>query len=95
MSTDDIPDDSHPAYDIRSRPKRGVRVKALPKHVHREFKEFCDGLRAHAQSHLGTIYLAKSSSENYWVTCQIVYWKNALKYINTIEYLGTANAKRH
>jgi hypothetical protein len=94
MENDDEGREAEPLYDIRRNPRRGVRVKPLPKYVHDEFRQFCDGLRQHAQSHLSTVRLAKASAENQWVICQSVYWHNCLKYINTIEYLGTANARR-
>jgi hypothetical protein len=82
-----------PPYDIRKNPCRGVRVPPLPRHVHHDFRRFCDGLRAHAQSHLSTITLARSSHENAWTRGELAYWRSCLKYINTLEYLGTTNGK--
>lgn len=82
-----------PPRDVRKNPCRGVRIKPLPKHMHDDFRAFCDALRMHAQSHLSTIKLAEKDDINDWVICQSVYWRSCLKYINTIEYLGTINAK--
>lgn len=76
-------------YDARARPKRGVHVKGLPFHMLPEFRVFCSELRTHAQSHISTWRLAKREVDHDIVDKQLAYWRSALKYINTIEYLGT------
>jgi hypothetical protein len=85
--------DMNPNYDARRNPRRGVKVPPLPRHVHSEFRRFCDGLRTHAQSHLSTWTLAKSYGDDVMTRGQTAYWRAVLKYINYIEYLGTTNAR--
>lgn len=82
-----------PGYDPRKEPNRGVRVPPLPRHVHSEFRDFVDGLRSHAQSHLSTLTLARNSGLGEWSAPRERYWRSVLKYLNTVEYLGTANVR--
>lgn len=77
--------------DARSDPNRGVSITPLPKHMHPAFRQLCDDLRRHAQSHYSTWKYATHISDGSMVNANAIYWRCVLRYINTLEYLGTTN----
>jgi len=54
-----------------------------------EFARFVAELRGHAQSHYGTWRAALRYSDGRTVHANAIYWRSVLKYLNTLEYLGT------
>jgi len=75
--------------DQRRNPKRGVRVIPLPKVMHARFAVLCSQLRDHARSHRSTWALASRIYPTPAGDRQLSYWDAVIKYINTLEYLGT------
>lgn len=76
--------------DVRARPDRGVKVDPLPKFMHQRFSEFCQGMRALCNSHIGTYQHAlREGVDETYVRSQLIYWMSARKFINHIEYMGT------
>lgn len=71
---------------------RGVSLKPLPRHMHREFRRFCRDLTEHAFSHLSTVAFAHRLGHNEWADGQVAYWKHVIKYLSRMEYYGTANS---
>jgi len=69
--------------------ERGVRVSPLPKHMHRAFVSFIQDCRIHAQSHYGTWRQAIRYDSSSSVHANAIYWRSVIKYLNTLEYLGT------
>jgi hypothetical protein len=78
-------------YVNRRHSKPHVRVRPLPKYMHRTFQEFVAELRNHAASHYGTWRYAAARNPETSVQMNAIYWRSVLKYLNTLEYLGTHN----
>lgn len=92
MSDHNPPYDLTRPYDARSNPNRGVRVHPMPKMTHRRFKRFLRELDALCQSHEATWRLAmREQADPDTVRVNLLYWKAARRFLNTVEYLGTAN----
>lgn len=68
---------------------RGVRVSPLPAHMLPAFARFCRELQRHAQSHYSTWRTALTYSDDPTVHANAIYWRSVVRYLNTLEYLGT------
>ena len=75
--------------DLRSHPRRGVRIRPLPQDWHPRFREFIDGLRCHAQSHYGTWRSVCGPGASPTVHANAIYWRSVIRYLSTLESLGT------
>lgn len=88
------PRDPRP-YDPRRNPRRGVRVKPLPRSMHREFRRFCADLAVLARSHQSTWRLARrDAADEPIVDANLIYWESVIKFLSYLEYLGTTNDTR-
>ncbi len=76
----------------RGRSKTGG-VSPLPRFMHQRFIALCNDLREHANRHYGTWRSAANFSDSAEVIANALYWRSVMRFINTLEYLGTANAK--
>lgn len=87
-----IEEQNETLYDPRKNPKRGVRIKPLPRIVQPAFRRFCAEVRVYAQSQVSTWKLAKREYADLpFVHTNLVYWQSVVKFINHLEYLGTSN----
>lgn len=93
MASPDTSETGEPIYDPRSNPRRGVRVKPLPRFAHPAFRRLCSDVRVLIQSHLSTWKLAdREIHDDKIIHANLIYWSSALRFVNHIEYLGTSNA---
>ena len=77
-------------YDARRDPRRGVRIRPLPRHQHREFRRLCADVTMYIQSQLSTWRLAaRGGADGPIVQAQLVYWSSALRWMQHLEYLAT------
>lgn len=69
------------------------RVSPLPRFMHKRFIALCNDIRDHANRHYGTWRRASHFSDAIEVVANAIYWRSVVRFINTLEYLGTSNAK--
>ena len=94
-SSDPGPPDDGPQYDARSRPRRGVRIKPLPRHHHREFRRLVAEATCYIRSQISTWKLASREIHGERIIqAQLIYWESALRWMSHLEYLGTHNDSR-
>lgn len=94
-SNPDPPPGSPAPYDARRRPRRGVRVKPLPRHMHREFRRLCADSTTYIRSQISTWKLAdRTVFDEPIIQANLIYWTSALRWMSHLEYFGTHHDPR-
>ena len=78
--------------DPRSYPDRGVRIKPMPRIMHRAYRRFVRDVSFYVRSHISTWKLAnREIHEDRIIQANLIYWESVLKFLDHLEYLGTSN----